>query len=231
MFYHTKEKLVYEAIGFSVDEFKAYLLREKPEFLYNYQYSGTQALYKLSNIDDSGLEVSGLALADKTPVRKTWEQFYKSVRTGGLTNLYICANNERSEFVTTPKPKVIYTEQQKADAAEARFLLEKAIGLLPEKYLRRLSNVLSDITSDVFNNEPYGDPIYDAYKQATTKTTITTCHLITGSIIEYDGMAPNEKAKAHYSDTNVWVMLGYGKTHECDGVRVSPEAGWFYKLK
>jgi hypothetical protein len=69
------------------------------------------------------------------------------------------------------------------------------------------------------------------YKQATTKTTITTCHLITGSIVEYDGFACNEKQKAHYSDTNVWLMLGYGETHECDGFRVAPEAGWFYKLK
>ena len=224
MFYHISEKLVYESTDFSVDEFKAFLLREKPELLYNYQYSGTKALYKLSNIDDSGLDVSGLALADTTPVRKTWEQFYKSVRTGGLTNLYICPN-------TTPTPQVIYTEQEKTDAAEARFLLEKAIGLLPEKYLRRLSSVLSDVTSDVFGNEPYGDPIYDAWKSAKNKTTITTCHLITGSIVEYDGIATNEKGKAHYSDTNVWLMLGYGETHECDGVRVAPEAGWFYKLK
>jgi hypothetical protein len=37
---------------------------------------------------------------------------------------------------------------------------------LPKKYLSRLSSVLSDIGQDVFKCEPYGDPVYDAWKSA-----------------------------------------------------------------
>lgn len=223
MFYNKslKTEIVYDA--FNIHEFKEYIILEKPELLYNYQYSGTQALYQLSNIDNDGVTVVGLTLYDKSPKRKTWEEFYKSLKLEGIANLYTC-----------PKPakvEKIYTEQEKADAAEARLLLEKAIELLPKQYLTVLSGVISDVTQDIFKCEPYGDPLYDAWKSAKNKTTKTTCHLITGSIVEYDGFACNEKAKAHYSDTNVWLLLGYGKTYECDGVKVTPEAGWFYKLK
>jgi hypothetical protein len=64
-----------------------------------------------------------------------------------------------------------YTQQQKQDAADARHLLEAAIQKLPNSYIRPISNIISDIGQEIFKGEPFGDPIYDAWKAANVSPT------------------------------------------------------------
>lgn len=57
-----------------------------------------------------------------------------------------------------------YTLQQKQDASEARQLLEAALEKLPKQFTRPISDILTDICQDIFKGEPFGDKIYDEWK-------------------------------------------------------------------
>ena len=92
MFYHKVERIVIDLEPFSLDEFKLQIINEKPESLWNYQWSKTIPLYKLHEITDEYVWISCHSWGDETPKKWTWERLYRELMISGLTNIFTKAH-------------------------------------------------------------------------------------------------------------------------------------------
>lgn len=94
-FYNLKERVIHDKIPFTVDEFKAKLLKHRPSTIWNYQWSSKMPIFEVSYgkeiEDDVILQVTCNALSKDSPnfVRThTVASFYQSIKFDGGISSY-----------------------------------------------------------------------------------------------------------------------------------------------
>lgn len=87
------ENIVYDDI--SIDQFKNMLLSDRPDAIWNNQYSSKVPCYYLSDYTEEGVAVKAHAsLTDSLPEFLTWDRLYGRLRISGLGSFHILSTEQ-----------------------------------------------------------------------------------------------------------------------------------------